>query len=75
MTTDAATNPQESSWGVRLATESRRRQGLPMAVSDEQVATRLRVLCTRPLPPKPSKVPVVAGIGSGVPDQLDPAGQ
>jgi hypothetical protein len=74
MSTDA-TSQQESSWGVRLAVESRRRQGLPLAVADEQVAARLRVLCTRPLPPKPPKTPTVSGTGSGVPDQLHPAGQ
>jgi hypothetical protein len=74
MSTDAATSQQES-WGVRLAVESRRRQGLGLAVADEQVAARLRVLCTRPLPPKPSKTPVGVGHGSGVPDQLDPAGE
>lgn len=62
MTADAATSPQDSSWGMHLAAESRRRQGLTMAVTDEQVTARLRVLCTRPLPPKPPKTPSVAGM-------------
>lgn len=52
-------------FGARLARRSREAQGLPPVVADPRVRERLRGLCGLP---KPSE-------GSGVPDELDPAGQ
>lgn len=54
------------SFGARLAATSRRRQGIPEGVSDPGVRERLRVLCALPKP---------ARTVSGVPDELDAAGQ
>lgn len=51
--------------GARLARRSREAQGLPPVVADPRVRERLRGLCGLPKPPEIS----------GVPDELDPAGQ
>ena len=50
--------------GARLARRSREAQGLPPVTTDPQVRERLRGLCGLPKPE-----------GSGVPDELDTAGQ
>ncbi len=59
--TDDATEPL----GARLAQRSREAQDLPPVVSDPRIRERLRSLCGLPKPPEVS----------GVPDELDPAGQ
>ena len=53
------------SFGARLARRSREDQGLPPVVADPRVRERLRGLCGLPKPFE----------GSGVPDELDAAGQ
>jgi len=50
--------------GARLAQRSREAQGLPPVVSDPRIRERLRSLCVLPK----------SGV-SGVPDELDAAGQ
>lgn len=58
--TDDAAEPL----GARLAQRSREAQGLPPVVSDPRIRERLRSLCGLP-----------KSGASGVPDELDPAGQ
>lgn len=50
--------------GARMARRSREAQGLPPVVADPRVRERLRSLCGLPKPE-----------GSGVPDELDSAGE
>lgn len=52
-------------FGALLARRSREAQGLPPVIADPRIRERLRGLCGLPKPPE----------GSGVPDELDPAGQ
>ncbi|MDO5082835.1 MAG: hypothetical protein Q4D89_05475 [Arachnia propionica] len=66
ITTEPPTSGDASeSFGARLARRSREAQGLPPVIADPRVRERLRGLCGLP---KPSA-------GSGVPDELDPAGE
>lgn len=53
--------------GARLASRSREAQGLPPMIADPRVREQLRGLCGLPKPPETE--------GSGVPDELDAAGQ
>lgn len=53
------------SLGARLARRSREKQGLPPAIADPRIRERLRGLCGLPKSPE----------GSGVPDELDSAGE
>lgn len=71
-TTTTTTGPPMSgdaseSFGARLARRSREAQGLPPVIADPRIRERLRGLCGLPKPP--------ATEGSGVPDELDSAGQ
>ncbi len=65
-TTDpsAPSNTPES-LGALLARRSREAQGLPPVIADPRVRERLRGLCGLPK----------LSAGSGVPDELDPAGE
>lgn len=51
--------------GARLARRSREAQGLPPVIADPRIRERLRGLCGLPKSPE----------DSGMPDELDPAGQ
>lgn len=51
--------------GALLARRSREAQGLPPVIADPRIRQRLRGLCGLPRPSE----------GSGVPDELDSAGQ
>lgn len=61
-TTEAPTPPEPL--GASLARRSREAQGLPPLIADPRIRERLRGLCGLPKPG-----------GSGVPDELDAAGQ
>lgn len=67
-TTTTAESPPpgdaSESFGARLARRSREAQGLPPVIADPRIRDRLRGLCGLPKP----------GV-SGVPDELDTAGQ
>ena len=66
ITTEPPTSGDASeSFGARLARRSREAQGLPPVIADPRIRERLRGLCGLPKPP---------GM-SGVPDELDAAGE
>lgn len=66
-TTTEPPTPGDASepFGARLARRSREAQGLLPVIADPRIRERLRGLCGLPKPPETS----------GVPDELDPAGQ
>lgn len=69
-TTSTTTEPPRpgdasESLGALLARRSRETQGFPPVIADPRVRERLRGLCGLPKPPS----------RSGVPDELDPAGE